>query len=64
MRVTSMGIAVMVMAPKLGRMEVATLEIGKMIKKMEEGLILWLMVMFLMVVGQMDFYMDMEFIDM
>jgi hypothetical protein len=33
MRVNSLEIAVMAMAPKLGRMEVTTLEIGKMIKK-------------------------------
>lgn len=38
MRVSSLEIAVMVMAPKLGRMEVSTLEIGKKIKEMEEGL--------------------------
>jgi len=34
----------MAMAPKLGRMKVATLEIGKMRKKMEKGQQLWLIV--------------------
>jgi hypothetical protein len=41
-----------------------TLEIGKMIKKTEKGQQLWLMVMFWMLVGQTDFYMDLEFLEL